>query len=88
MKELKAEDFIGQAGRAEADDPQGIDYRVAIAVDLPFVDRSRARELGMGQEAEGAESPGFWQVRQFRLDRRVVGAAARGVYSPIDRTGA
>ncbi len=35
-----AEDFIAHAARAEADEPLGIDYRVASAVDLPFADAS------------------------------------------------
>src|SRR5213593_2909953 len=33
-----AEDFIAHARQAEADEPQGIDYRVASAVALPFAD--------------------------------------------------
>lgn len=33
-----AETFIAHARRAEADDPLGIDYRVASAVELPFAD--------------------------------------------------
>jgi ubiquinone/menaquinone biosynthesis C-methylase UbiE len=35
-----AEDFIGYARQAEAEEPLGIDYRVASAVDLPFADAS------------------------------------------------
>src|SRR3954452_7490297 len=35
-----AEVFIGHARRAEADEPLGIDYRVASAVDLPFADET------------------------------------------------
>ena len=35
-----AENFIRHAGQAEADEPLGIDYRVASAVDLPFGDLS------------------------------------------------
>ncbi len=35
-----AENFIGHARQAEADEPLGIDYRIASAVDLPFGDRS------------------------------------------------
>ncbi len=33
-----AENFIGYARQAEVDEPLGIDYRVASAVDLPFED--------------------------------------------------
>jgi ubiquinone/menaquinone biosynthesis C-methylase UbiE len=33
-----AENFIAHARRREADEPLGIDYRVASAVDLPFAD--------------------------------------------------
>jgi SAM-dependent methyltransferase len=35
-----AEVFIAHAGQAEADEPLGIEYRVASAVELPFVDRA------------------------------------------------
>ena len=33
-----AADFIGHARQSEAQDPLGIDYRVASAVNLPFAD--------------------------------------------------
>ena len=35
-----SETFVGHAGQAEADDPLGIDYRVASAQALPFADRT------------------------------------------------
>ena len=31
-----SERFVAHARQAEADDPKGIDYRVASAIDLPF----------------------------------------------------